>query len=302
MSSPEHNSWKGTTGGLPWMQRTLVKWLAVIDVRIVYAFVAVIVIPFYMLFTHYGYIAQYRFFQDVFKEPWYKAFWHVYKNECKFSQIIIDRFAVYGGKRYNFDIDEKEFELWNNLEKSSDGFVQVSGHVGNYEIAGYLLNVEHKKLNALVFSGETQTVMNNRTKKFVPNNIVMVPVSNDMSHVFTLSNALSNGDIASMPGDRIFGSKKFVEADFFGRKARFPMGPFQLAVLHEKPIVTVFVLKKDYKTYKIFINELDANLISEMKKSEKINSLVNQYVSILENVVREYPTQWFNYFDFWKLD
>lgn len=300
MASPEHNNWKGTTGGLPWMQRTLVRWLAVIDVRIAYCFVAVFVIPFYMLFTHYGYIAQYRFFREVFGYSWIKSFFSVYKNECKFSQIIIDRFAVYGGKKFKFDIDPSEFELWQSLESGEKGFVQLSAHIGNYEIAGYLLQAEHKDINALVFSGETQTVMTNRAKVFTPNGIKMVPVSSDMSHVFILSNALSNNEIISMPGDRMFGSKKYVECNFFSKTARFPIGPFQLSVLHETPIVCVFVMKKSYDEYKIIIRELNIPEGEDIKKSQKIASLVSQYSEILESTVKNYPTQWFNYFDFWN--
>ena len=63
----EHSQWKGTTGGMPWMQRSLVSILGHTDQRIVYAFVALIV-PFYMLFAHFGYIAQYRFFRQRFGE------------------------------------------------------------------------------------------------------------------------------------------------------------------------------------------------------------------------------------------
>ena len=28
--------------------------------------------------------------------------------------------------------------------------------------------------------------------------------------------------------------------------------------------------------------------------------LLKQYVSALESVVKQYPEQWFNYYDFWK--
>lgn len=299
-SNLEHKEWKGTTGGLPWMQRTLVKILAVVDVRIVYTFVAIFVIPFYMIFTHYGYIAQYHFFREVFKESWLKAFWHVYRNECKFSEIIIDRFAVFGGKKFNFEIPD--YDKWQELERATKGFVQISAHVGNYEMAGYSLKVEHKKFHALVFSGETKTVMTNRAKVFVPNNIDMIPVAPDMSHVFALNNALSGGDIVSMPGDRVFGSKKSLTSKFFDKDAEFPVGPFSLAVLQETPIITVFVMKKDYKTYFIDIKELKKLDNTSAKRAEQLQYLVDQYAQQLEKIVRTYPLQWFNYFDFWRRD
>ncbi len=299
----EHSQWKGTTGGMPWMQRSLVTILGHTDQRIVYAFVALIV-PFYMLFAHFGYIAQYRFFRQRFGESPLKAFWHVYVNHFRFGQIIIDRFAVYGGRKFRFEMEGYE-DLWKVVESKPEGFVQMSSHTGNYELAGYSLKCENKRMNALVFLGETETVMKNRNKVFTPNNITMVPVMPDMSHIFTLNTALSDGEIVSMPGDRIFGSQKALNCQFLGQDAKFPLGPFSLAVARDCAALAVFVLKKDWQTYHIIIKDLtegykqvDAEQLT--KKSVRQQALADEFARQLETVVRMYPTQWFNYFDFWK--
>lgn len=286
----EHKDWKGTTGGLPWMQRSLVWLLGHLDQRIMCA-VLVVVVPFYMLFNHQGYISQYHFFRLRFGESWPKAFWHVFINHFKFGQIILDRFAVYGGKKFHLDIDG--YDVWQETEQQPEGFVQVSSHIGNYELAGYSLKVEHKKFNALVFMGETQTVMENRDKVFTPNNINMVPVMPDMSHIFTLNTALSNGEIVSMPGDRIFGSPKYLTHQFLGEDARFPLGPFSLASARRCTMMVVFVMKKDWQTYYIRVRKLSP------EQYPTKSQLCDGFVSELEKIVREYPTQWFNYFEFW---
>ena len=299
----EHKDWKGTTGGMPWMQRSLVSILGHTDPRIIYCFVA-LVCPFYMLFSHQGYIAQYRFFTQRFREPWWKAFWHVYVNHFRFGQIIIDRFAVYGGRKFRFEMD-KSLEIWKSLESQPGGFIQTSSHIGNYELAGYSLHTGNKHLYALVFMGETETVMQNRTKFFAPNNIEMVPVMPDMSHIFTLNNVLADGNIASMPSDRIFGSQKVLTCKFFGADAKFPLGPFSLAVTRDCPILAVFVMKKSWDTYHIVVHDLrdgfkrlDASQVS--KKTARQQALADEFARVLEATVRQYPTQWFNYFDFWK--
>ncbi len=301
----EHSQWKGTTGGMPWMQRSLVGILGHADQRIVYAFVALIV-PFYMLFAHAGYLAQYRFFRQRFGESRLKAFWHVYVNHLRFGQIIIDRFAVYGGKRFQFEMEGYD-DLWKGLECQPEGFVQISAHTGNYELAGYSLKSETKLIHALVFMGETETVMKNRNKVFTPNNIAMVPVMSDMSHIFTLNTALAEGNIVSMPGDRIFGSQKYLTCRFLGQDAKFPLGPFSMAVTRDCGVLAVFVFKKDWQTYHIIIKDLregykniDAELLK--KKNVKHQALADEYALQLEKAVRMYPTQWFNYFDFWKAE
>lgn len=299
----EHKNWKGTTGGMPWMQRSLVGILSHVDQRIVYGFVA-LVVPFYMLFSHRGYLAQYRFFRQRFGEEWWRAFWHVYVNHFHFGQIIIDRFSVYGGRQFRFEMDGYD-DCWKGLESHPEGFMQLSSHVGNYELAGYSLKSESKRFCALVFMGETETVMKNRNRVFTPNNIEMVPVMNDMSHIFTLNNVLAEGGIVSMPGDRIFGSQKSVKCSFLGQEAKFPLGPFSLAVARDCAALAVLVMKKDWQTYRIVIRDLregyrklDAEALS--KKSMRQQALADEFARVLEETIRQYPTQWFNYYDFWQ--
>lgn len=297
----QHSKWKGTTGGMPWMQKSLVKILALIDPRIIYALVA-FVVPFYMLFSHQGYLSQYHYFRDRFGEAWYRAFWHVYVNHFRFGQIIIDRFAVYGGRKFKFEMNG--YDMWQEQEKKPEGFIQLSSHTGNYELAGYSLKAKYKRLHALVFLGETETVMKNRNKMFTPNNIEMVPVMPDMSHIFTLNNVLADGQMVSMPGDRIFGSQKAVTTQFLGADAKFPMGPFSLAVARDCKLLAVFVMKKDWQTYLIGIKDLceqiDLSKPDMAKKSVRIQALVDAYARELESMIKEYPTQWFNYYDFWQ--
>lgn len=298
----EHNDWKGTTGGMPWMQRSLVWILGAVDQRIVYAIVA-LVVPFYMLFSHKGYLAQYHYFRQQWNESPLKAFGHVYLNNFHFGQIIVDRFAVYGGRRFKLQMEGYD-EIWKRVEADGGGFMQVSAHVGNYELAGYSLKSETKKFHALVFLGETETVMKNRNKVFTPNNIVMVPVMPDMSHIFTLNNALADGHIVSMPGDRIFGSQKSLTCQLLGHEAKLPMGPFSLAVARDCPVLSVMVTKRDWQTYHIRIHDLrdgyrgiDAEQLK--KKSVRQQALADEYARRLEETLRQYPTQWFNYYEFW---
>ena len=134
--SLEHDNWKGTTGGMPWMQRTLICWLSVVDQRVIYAIMSVVIL-FYMLFGHAGYITMYHFYRRCRKESWYRAFGHVYMTHYRFGQVVIDRFAAFGGKKYQFVIDEACRNEYLALGKKEEGFVQLSCHMGNYELAGY---------------------------------------------------------------------------------------------------------------------------------------------------------------------
>ncbi|MBR4137209.1 MAG: lysophospholipid acyltransferase family protein [Bacteroidales bacterium] len=278
----QHNEWSGKTDGQPWMQRSLIAMFRVVPLWLPYGVMA-LVVPFYMIFNRRGYNAMYRFFRERMNYGRWKSFWKVYANHFRFGQIILDRFGVYAGKKYRFITEGQE--LMDELETHPEGFVNLSSHVGNYEIAGYSLKPKSKRFNALVYAGETATVMENRQKMLSQNNMSMIPVKEDMSHLFLLNNAIDNGEIVSMPADRIFGSQKAVECQFFGEKARFPMGAFALASKKNVPMLAVFVMKESYKTYYAFVRGI--------KNAQ-------DFADNLEEIVKRYPTQWFNYFDFWK--
>ena len=228
----QHNEWSGKTGGLPWMQRSLIAMFRVLPLWLLYGVMA-LVVPFYMVFNRKGYRAMYGFFRERMGYGRWKSFWSVYANHFRFGQIILDRFGVYAGKKYDFIIDGQE--LMDALETQPKGFILLSSHVGNYEIAGYSLKPKSKKFDALVYAGETATVMENRQRILSQNNMCMIPVKEDLSHLFALNAALDNGDMVSMPADRIFGSQKNAECRFFGAKAKFPLGAFAMAVQKDVP-------------------------------------------------------------------
>lgn len=286
--------WKGNTAGTTWMHRWLIQSLRVLPLRMVYAGAAVFVIPFCMLFAHKGYISMYHFFRRRLGQKPLRAFRNTYINHCRFAQVIIDRFYVYGGGMFDFEIDN--YELYQRLAAGQGGFVILSAHIGNYEVAGYTLAAKTKRFNALVYGGEAQTVMQNRRRILTQNNIRMIPIQEDMSHLFAMSNALADGESVSIPADRIFGSPRYVESPLFGKAARFPLGPFAIAAQRDVPVITIHVMKESVKKYHIYIRQLEAG---GKTLKERAGSLARQYAMNLEETLKDYPTQWFNYYEFW---
>ena len=109
-------------------------------------------------------------------------------------------------------------------------------------------------------------------------------------------NALRDGNIVSMPADRVFGSTKALAVNFMGGVADLPIGPFQMAVTRDVRLVPIFVMKERWDTYRIIsrIFEPDATL----PKRERMQRLAQQFADMMAEVIGRYPTQWFNYFEF----
>lgn len=276
------------------MQKALIVVFKVVPMEVVYGVMA-LVVPFYMLFNHKGYTSMYHFFRRRLGKKPLSAFWHVYLNHFAFGQVVLDRFATYAGRRFKLEIDGNENFL--RLCEGEKGFVMLSSHVGNYELAGYMLRSDRKSFNALVYAGESATVMSERNKQFAGSNIHMIPVHADMSHLFIINKSLDDGNIVSMPADRCFGSTKSVPCQFFGATAQFPLGPFATAVQKEVPALAVMVMKEGAHSYRAFVRQLPVDTTLPHRK--QMAALAQSFATTLEEIVRRYPHQWYNYYEFW---
>lgn len=289
--------WSGRTDGLPWMIRSLVFMMRVVDRRVIYCIMALIV-PFYMLFGHKGYIANYHFYRLRLGYGPVKSFLNVYRTHYTFGKVIVDRYAAYAGKKFNYNLVGNENYL--ALSHGESGFIQVSSHIGNFEMAGYGLTSTEKRMHGLYFGGESQVMVDFRRKILARHNIEMIAVDGTMSHLFEMNAVLDRGEIITMTGDRVFGSGKSVQVDFMGKSAQFPLGPFALAVQKNVPVLAIFVMKESTSDYTVYINPVEAD--DSLKPRERMAAMARSFAALLEDMVRKYPDQWFNFYDFWNDD
>jgi predicted LPLAT superfamily acyltransferase len=287
--------WQGSTYGNGWMHKCLIRSLRYIDVRFLYVFSAIFVIPVCLVLNKSRKTAYY-YFRKILGNGRVKSVWLTYVNHCRFAEVVIDKFAMYAGKK--FDVEVVGMEHFNRLASQQEGFLHLSSHIGNYEIAGYTLVSDNKVINAVVYAHEKASVMENRNNMFVKTNIRMITLKSDMSHLFEIDQALCNGDIVSFPTDRFMGQAKCVECDFLGRAAKFPQGPFSVATMRGLDVLGVNVMKRGWKGYTIYVTPLQYDKTAPRR--EQIKQLSDSYVKELEKRVRQYPTQWYNFFEFWK--
>ena len=286
--------WMGATFGSGWMHRNLIRLLRFVDVRILYLFSDIFIVPFCVIFNRSGKIS-YSFYRERLHNSVLRSCWLAYRNHCLFSQVVIDKFAMYAGK--SFDVAIEGTDRFKELEQQDAGFVQLSSHIGNYEIAGYTLRSTRKEIHAIVYSFEKESVMNNRNSMFSKTNVSMIALKEDMSHLFEINEALCRGDIISFPSDRHMEGTRCLKAEFLGQEAQFPQGPFSVATMRGVNVLAVNVMKEGLRKYRIYLTPLPYDKAAS--RQEQIRQLSQAYVAELEDKVRRYPTQWFNFFDFW---
>lgn len=256
------------------------------------------VLPFYLLFNRKGFRATRRFFIERMGETRRQSFRDSYATHRLFGQVMFDKFRFFTKGADDFSISVVGNDGIRERLEGGEGFVIAGSHVGSMEMAGYMLGLKEKPINAVVYGGETASLQHHRASVLGNHGVKMIPVSEDLSHLFIIKAALDAGETVSMPCDRLLGSNKSVECDFLGAPARFPIGAFILAAQAEKEVVALFSIKEGTDAYKVFVRpiEVERNGLTARKIAEE---LTRQYARELESVVRAYPRQWFNFYDFW---
>jgi KDO2-lipid IV(A) lauroyltransferase len=171
------------------------------------------------------------------------------------------------------------------------GFVSVTAHVGNWELAGRLLAGKAARRTNVVVAPEDAPHVERWVRRD-GDGVRFVPRTHPRIAVELLA-ALRRGEVVALQGDRALGTRGDVEIPFFGRPAPFPMGPFLLARAAGVPVVPAFCVLDGERRYAVRITGPIA-----VRRGEE-EGAARAWVALLEDVVREHPTQWFNFFDVW---
>lgn len=286
-------AWNGQTGGTHGMQRALVSLIRVVGVKPVYG-VMHLWLVWYILVRPSVTRGAYIFHRRRGRSRLQAAF-DVYRSFYHFGKVIIDRFAVYAGHRFDIIVENKE--LYYGKMNREKGFVLLFSHFGNSEMAAYSMATPDKHMNILAFGGETPVVMAERAKVLERNNIGMIVVNpGEMGHIFEIHNSLERGEVLAVAGDRRMGDKT-ISCTFMGAAAPFPAGVFHLCAALHCPIVLTFVLKEPNNRYHIFTEELHTDI--SLPRAQQAVALAQQFATRLEQMALTHPYEWFNFFDFW---
>jgi predicted LPLAT superfamily acyltransferase len=305
--------WTGVTRGGSFGQQMLIQMLSVVKPSAIYWLLAAVV-PFYMLFNRKEYFAIYHYFRKQLRYAAWKAFYKTYCNHLVFGQCMLDKFAVYAGKKDFFKVKITGTEYTEQCLQNNKGLIVANSHVGNFELTGYLfqmnLSVEknpfhlfqqqNRNFYVMVYGGETDTVMSNREQQLSNSGVALIHANRDMSHLFTVRKALQKGDIVNISCDRFEGSNKSVTCNFLNGEADFPANTFALAAHCDVAVLSVFCMKESRDCYHLYYKMLNLEAETNLNSHEKVQKYAQSYAQAIEEMLQKYPEQWFNFYNFWK--
>lgn len=212
-----------------------------------------------------------------------------------FAVCMTDRFvAKVDPEHYNFEYDNIAIPT-KILE---NGTVLVYSHFGGWAASSSGSHVNNK-INIVM-----QEAMLDGIKKIENNleresHINVIDLNQGTIAVSVqIANALLNEEVVAIMADRASNEKAEIEVSFLNAKARFNKNPFQVAYKVDKPILAYFIIWIGIQQYKVEYIRIDMD--KNKPEGRAIEEALAIYVKKLEEIVRAYPNQWFNLYDFWE--
>ncbi|MDD4956483.1 MAG: lysophospholipid acyltransferase family protein [Candidatus Omnitrophica bacterium] len=176
------------------------------------------------------------------------------------------------------------------------GALIITFHFGNWELAG--LYLAHIGYNGSLVARKVYFYKYNKFLEKMRARYNAKVIYRDESPKKMLG-ALHRGEVVGIVPDQDVDSVNGVFVDYFGRKAYTPVAPVKIAMAVGTGIVPVFVIRKKDNTHRVVIEEP----IYPVKGDDvdgNIRRYTEEWTSLLERYVREYPEQWVWMHKRWK--
>ena len=284
---------EGTTYGNARMFSMLISLLKHVNIKVMYGFMSVCVIPVTLVLSPGAKIA-YRYFHQKRGYGRWKSLKATYQNHCIFGQTVIDKFAMYAGRK--LQIAYHGDDILKEMMSRPEPMLMLNAHIGCSEIVGYSLHLI-KRCNILVYGGEKQSLMSYRQASFENMNVEMIPVGTETSHSEEIVDALDRGEAVSVFLDRVMNKHKVVTSSIHGHHVNLAKGPLSLATTRGLDVLMVSAMKEKDGSYTAYMTPLYYD--KSLPRGEQRQQLADAYTAEIERLLDAYPLQWFNYSDIW---
>ncbi len=227
--------------------------------------------------------------KDGFKERHVRE---VYKN---FAFYLVDFMRVKnnnGSFFKNYITIENQDIIDRAFETSNGGVVALSMHLGNWEFTGGHLAYLGYPVSAVALNhavGFVDRFFKLQRKRL---GIEGLPFKDSLN---ICRMKLKQGRVLGLLCDRDF-TGNFISSTLFGEKYYLPKAPFLISLRMKSPIFLIVTVRTGYQ-YKTIVK---GPFIYKSFNLNEMYSMVNRIVGAMEDLIREYPLQWFFFQRFWE--
>jgi Kdo2-lipid IVA lauroyltransferase/acyltransferase len=226
--------------------------------------------------------------------------WKVRRVFRNFAKYLTDFFTM--TKHLNDDfiktkIHINNIDVLNDVLKHGKGGIIMSGHLGNWEMAGAVAARLGYPLSVVALPHKDP-----RVNKFfnAQREYFGAMVIQSTTAVRRCVEQLRNNRLVAILGERDF-NHHGMRMEFLGRPTMIPKGVAMFSLKTGAPIIPSFFIRKDNDHFEsTFCDPIYPPAIDQGKiTDEDLQNVIKQYIHIIEDEIRKDPTQWLMFREFW---
>lgn len=227
------------------------------------------------------------------------------KSFINLSESMAFNALVMAGRISNEQMmDCVEVDDWDKIEQacsaSDKGLLVFSGHLGNWEFLSQYLGMRCDRPCYAIARKSNNKLLEDR---------IIIPLRERFGmKIFYKKNAMlkivkvvKRGGIAGILIDQHLHLKKGIAVEFFGKEAGTTATPALLQIRFDITTLPIFMVSTGHKKYRFLIGDAVQWTDNGKPMEEQIQELTQIHQKLIEDMIRQYPDQWFWMHNRWGL-
>lgn len=236
-----------------------------------------------------------------------------YRQVHAFASVVLDRVYLARGGLDRFRIQVTGGELVHQLLAEGRGAFMIGAHVGSFE-ALHAVGKGQQLPVAMVMFPDNARLIHGVLQAVAPNLALEIIAIGRPGSTLKIRDWLDRGGLVGVLGDRVppvgsgggaGGRTDNVSLPFLGTPAVFNDGPLRLAMLLRRKVMFMVGLYRGGDRYDVrfeLLADFSQPEADPARREQQLRAALQAYVTRLEALCREAPSNWFNFHDFWNED
>jgi len=223
-----------------------------------------------------------------------------FRHYHSFASVLLDRTFLLNGQMSRFDVRAHGVEIIEEMVSGGNGCVLLGAHLGSFEITRCEGRTRGYKVSMLMYEDNARKV-GAVLRAINPALQTEIIALGRLEAMLKVEAALARGEVVGMLADRTLNDADTIRCPFLGQAARFPTGPFRIAIMLDRPMALLFGVYRGGNRYDIHVERFaEPGEVRGGSRAEATERLLRRYAERLEHYCRLAPYNWFNFYDFWR--
>lgn len=224
----------------------------------------------------------------------------IFRHFFCFAAISLDRVYFLNGQVQQFSLTLENEHLLHAAMEQHDGIFLFGAHMGSFE-ALRALGHQHtdRTLVQLMYQENAKKLSQVLAAINPALQHEIIPLGN-LETMMRVHEALKRGAMIGILADRTLQQTHLKKQLFLGEDAAFSESAFRLAAILRKPVLLMLGVYLGRNQYRLLFEEIYDFSNMQQEQAQAVTAARERYVDLLAKYCREYPYNWFNFYDFWQ--